>query len=223
MTAQRNRQWILMRRPVGEIREGDLVLREDPIPAPAAGEVVVRNEWLSLDPANRVYMSDIKQYMPPVALGDPMRGFICGTIVASAAKELPAGMVVMDLGTWSEYSCVPAAYLMPVPELPGLARKDVFGQGYIVAPTALLGLRNIGSPKPGETLLVSAAAGAVGSLAGQIGKAWGCNVIGLAGDDEKRDWIVNDLGFDQALDYRGADFKERLRAACPGGIDIFYD
>ena len=223
MTAQRNRQWILMRRPVGEIREGDLVLRTDPIPVPAAGEVVVRNEWLSLDPANRVYMSDVKQYMPPVALGDPMRGFICGTVVASGAPAFAVGAVVMGLGTWSEYSCVPAEYLMPVPEVQGLTRKDVFGQGYIVAPTALLGLRHIGAPRPGETMLVSAAAGAVGSLAGQIGKAWGCKVIGLAGDDEKRDWIVRDLGFDQALDYRGADFAQRLRAACPDGIDIFYD
>jgi NADPH-dependent curcumin reductase len=159
MTAQRNRQWILMRRPVGEIREGDLVLREDPIRTPAAGEVVVRNEWLSLDPANRVYMSDVKQYMPPVPLGDPMRGFICGTVAASAAPGFAVGANVMGLGTWSEYSCVPAAYLMPVPEVPGLTRKDVFGQGYIVAPTALLGLRHIGSPKAGETMVVSAAVG----------------------------------------------------------------
>jgi NADPH-dependent curcumin reductase CurA len=152
-----------------------------------------------------------------------MRGFICGEVVASAAPEMPVGAVVMGLGTWSQYSRVPAACLMPVPELPGLSRKDVFGQGYIVAPTALLGLRHIGSPKAGETMLVSAAAGAVGSLAGQIGKAWGCKVIGLAGDAEKRDWITRDLGFDLALDYRGDDFAQRLRAACPNGIDIFYD
>lgn len=212
-----------MRRPSGDIRDGDLVLRDDSIPRPEAGQVVVRNEWLSLDPANRVYMADVKAYLPPVALGEPMRGFVCGAVVASAAPAFAAGDVVMGLGTWSDYSCVPAEYLMSVPDLPSMDRKDVFGQGYIVGPTAFLGLRNVGAPRAGETLVVSAAAGAVGSLVGQIGKAWGCKVVGLAGDAEKREWIVHDLGFDCALDYRPPGLKQRLREACPGGVDIFFD
>ena len=218
-----NRQWILMRRPVGDIRDGDLELRDDPIPRAGPGQVVVRNEWLSLDPANRVYMADTKAYLPPVTLGDPMRGFVCGAVVTSRADAFATGDIVMGLGTWSEYSCVPGEYLMPVPELPGLDRKDVFGQGYIVAPTALLGLRNVGAPRAGETLVVSAAAGAVGSLVGQLGKAWGCKVVGLAGAAEKREWIVRDLGFDAAVDYRPPGLAQRLREACPDGVDIFFD
>lgn len=218
-----NRQWILARRPVGDIRDGDLVFRTDAIPRPAAGEVVVRNQWLSLDPAGRVYMADVKQYMPPVPLGDPMRGFVCGTVVQSAAPGMPVGTLAMGLGSWSEYSCVPAGYLMTVPDLPGMTVKDVFGQGYIVAPTAYLGLRDIGTPRPGETLVVSAAAGAVGSLAGQFGKAWGCKVAGIAGGPEKCEWLVRDLGFDAAVDYRQPDLEGRLRGTCPEGIDIFFD
>ena len=220
---QTHRQWIVARRPVGDVRDGDLVFRTDAIPRPAAGEVLLRNQWLSLDPAGRVYMSDVKQYLPPIPLGDPMRGFVCGTVVESTEPGMPVGTVAMGFGTWAEYSRIPAAQLMPVPELPGMTVKDAFGQGFIVAPTAYLGLRNIGAPRAGETLVVSAAAGAVGSLAGQIGKVWGCKVVGIAGGAEKCEWLVRDLGFDGAVDYRQPDLENRLREACPQGIDVFFD
>lgn len=218
-----NRQWILMRRPVGDIRDGDLVLQTSPIPKAKAGEVVIRNEWLSLDPTNRVWMSDMEQYLPPVPLDSPMRGVVVGKVVDSGSDAFAVGSYAMGLGSWSDYSCVPAAMLSPVPELPGISRKDVFGQFAVVAPTAYFGLLDIGAPKIGETLVVSGAAGAVGCIAVQLGKAWGCKVVGIAGGREKCDWIRNDLGADAVIDYKSEPVGPRLKAICPEGVDIYFD
>ena len=222
MTAE-NRQWFLERRPVGEIKDGDLVFRTGPIPAPAKGEVVVKTEWLSLDPTNRIWMSDIPQYMPTVPLGAPMRGLICGTVVKSASGRVAEGAVVMGIGSWSDYACVPEAMVVPVPEIPGLSRKDVFGQFYLVGPTAYFGIVDIGQPKIGETLVVSGAAGAVGSLAGQLGKALGCKTVGIAGGKEKCASLTRDFGYDHAIDYKNENVEQRLRETCPEGIDIYFD
>ena len=221
--ATQNRRWILARRPEGEIKDGDLVLRTDPVPAPSRGEVVVKTEWLSLDPTNRIWMSDIPQYMSPVALGAPMRGIICGTVVKSASHSLAEGAAVMGLGTWSDYACAPAAMFSLVPEIKGIPCKDVFGQFYLVGPTAYFGLIDIGAPKIGETLVVSGAAGAVGSIAGQLGKALGCKTVGIAGGAKKCAALTRDYGFDHAIDYKGENIKERLRETCPDGVDIFFD
>lgn len=218
-----NRQWILTRRPVGDIRDGDLVFREDPIPKAAKGEIVVKTEWLSLDPTNRIWMSEMDQYMPPVPLGAPMRGFVVGKVVDSGADAFAVGSYAMGIGSWSDYSCAPAAGFSPVPEVPGISRKDVFGQYGIVAPTAYFGLLDIGAPKIGETLVVSGAAGAVGSIAGQLGKAMGCKVVGIAGGQDKCDWITRDLGFDAAIDYKSSKVEQRLRELCPEGVDIYFD
>ena len=221
--ATENRQWILARRPAGEIKDGDLVFRTGPIPNPAKGEVVVKTEWLSLDPTNRIWMSDIPQYMPPVALGAPMRGLICGTVVKSASDSVAEGAIVMGLGTWSDYACVPAAMVSPVPEIKGIPRKDVFGQLYLVGPTAYFGLTEIGAPKIGETLVVSGAAGAVGSIVGQLGKALGCKAVGIAGGKEKCATLTRDYGFDHAIDYKNEFIEQRLREVCPEGVDIYFD
>ncbi|MGQ0698762.1 MAG: NADP-dependent oxidoreductase [Panacagrimonas sp.] len=218
-----NRQWILTRRPVGDIRDGDLVFQTNPIPKPKKGEVVVKNEWLSLDPTNRLWMSDMDQYMPPVLLGAPMRGFVVGKVVDSASDAFPVGSYATGLGSWSDYSCEPAAMLSPTPEVPGISRKDVFGQFGIVGPTAYFGLLEIGAPKIGETLVVSGAAGAVGSIAVQLGKVWGCKVVAIAGGKDKCDWIRNDLGADQVIDYKSQDVDKSLRGLCPEGIDIYFD
>ena len=218
-----NRQWILARRPVGEIKDGDLVFRADPIPNPEKGEVVVKTEWLSLDPTNRIWMSDIRQYMPPVALGAPMRGLICGTVVKSASDSVAEGAVVMGLGTWSDYACVPAATVSPVPKIKGIPLKDVFGQMCLIGPTAYFGLTDIGAPKIGETLVVSGAAGAVGSIAGQLGKVLGCKTVGIAGGKEKCASLTRDYGFDHAIDYKSETIEQHLRAICPEGIDIYFD
>lgn len=221
--ATENRQWILARRPAGEIKDGDLVFRTGPIPNPAKGEVVVKTEWLSLDPTSRIWMSDIPQYMPPVALGAPMRGLICGTVVKSASDSVAEGAIVMGLGTWSDYACVPAAMVSPVPEIKGIPRKDVFGQLYLVGPTAYFGLTEIGAPKIGETLVVSGAAGAVGSIVGQLGKALGCKAVGIAGGKEKCAALTRDYGFDHAIDYKNESIEQRLREVCPEGVDIYFD
>lgn len=218
-----NRQWILRRRPTGEIRDGDLNFEISPIPEPKPGEIVIKNDWLSLDPTNRVWMSDVRQYMPPVPLDAPMRGFTSGTVVRSQTDTFPEGTRVMGVGTWSDYSCVPAASFMPLPEIPGLTPKDAFGQGFVVAPTAYFGVMEVGSPKIGEVLVVSGAAGAVGSLAGQFGKAAGCTVIGIAGGEAKCQSLLRDYGYDHAVDYKKPDLDAQLRACAPGGIDVFFD
>lgn len=218
-----NRQWILNRRPKGDIRDGDLVLKENPLPTAGAGRMVVRNQWLSLDPTNRVWMSDMDQYMPPVELGAPMRGFVMGKVVDGGTEALPNGSWVMGLGSWSDYSVEPASNFQAIPDVAGIERRDVFAQLAVVAPTAYFGLLDIGTPKIGETLVVSGAAGAVGSIAVQLGKAWGCKVVGIAGGAEKCGLVKSDYGADAVIDYKREDVKARLQALCPKGVDIYFD
>lgn len=218
-----NRQWILTRRPVGEIRDGDLEMHSSPMPRPGPGEILVRTRYLSMDPTNRIWMSDMDQYMAPVALGAPMRGVVCGEVLASDSDRFKPGDSVMGLGTWSDYCCLPAANFTPLPELADWSPKEVFAHLCIVGPTAYFGLVDIGAPKIGETLVVSGAAGAVGSIVGQLGKALGCRVVGIAGGSEKCEWLTRDLQFDAAIDYRSGELKAGLERACPEGIDVYFD
>jgi NADPH-dependent curcumin reductase len=221
--AIKNRQWILARRPVGEIRDGDLLLKTTSLPVAGPGELLVRTHYLSLDPTNRIWMSDIDQYMEPVMLDAPMRGIVSGEVVDSGVPTFKLGDTVMGLGSWSDYCHGPASNFSLMPAYPNMSPKDVFGQLCVIAPTAYFGLVDIGAPKVGETLVVSAAAGAVGSIAGQLGKALGCRVVGIAGGHEKCRWIVDELGFDIALDYKAGGLEAALRQACPQGVDIYFD
>lgn len=218
-----NRQWILARRPEGDIRDGDLVLEENPVPKAGPGQVVVRDEWLSLDPTNRVWMSDMDQYMPPVELGTPMRGFVMGKVVDGGSDAVPVGAWVMGVGSWSDYSVESVSNFQVVPQVSGIDRKDVFAQLAVVAPTAYFGLLDIGAPRIGETLVVSGAAGAVGSIAVQLGKVWGCKVVGIAGGAEKCAIVKSEYGADAVIDYKNEDVRARLQALCPEGVDIFFD
>jgi NADPH-dependent curcumin reductase CurA len=218
-----NRQWILTRRPVGNIADGDLILKESAIPTPADGEVLVRTTYLSLDPTNRIWMSDMDQYMEPMRVGDPMRSIAMGEVVDSRAARFKIGDVVMTLGSWSEFFTAPAASLSVPPKIPGVEPKALFGIFYLMGPTAYIGLVTLGTPKMGETLVVSAAAGAVGSLVGQIGKALGCRVVGIAGTKNKCDWVVDSLGFDAAINYKSEDVHAVLRKHCPAGVDVYFD
>lgn len=218
-----NGVWRLRKRPQGMIADDVLSLEQEAIPEPAEGQFLFRMNYLSLDPTNRIWMSDMDQYMPPVALDDPMRGVVCGTIVKSRHPDFATGDVVSGLGVWADYQVGTPATLGKMQLPAGVSVADAFGLFAVVGPTAYFGLLDLGTPKAGETVVVSAAAGAVGSIVGQIAKLKGCRAVGLAGSDAKCRWIVDDLGFDAAINYRTENVAEALRRTCPDGIDIYFD
>jgi NADPH-dependent curcumin reductase CurA len=217
-----NRQWRLAKRPVGDIQDGDLTFVTEAVPALDDGQVLVRNVYLSLDPTNRIWMSDIDQYMPPVQLGDVMRGGTVGVVEESRDPKVPVGArVVPWLGGWQDYAVVPGAVCNIIPD--GFPMAAILSSMGLTGVTGYFGLLDIGKPKAGETLVVSAAAGAVGSIVGQIGKIYGCRVVGIAGSDEKCRWITEDLGFDAAINYKKEDVGAALDRHCPNGIDINFE
>lgn len=215
-----NRQWVLRRRPQGEIRHGDLELVSTPVPALKPGEILTRTVYLSLDPTNRIWMSDMEQYMPPVQIGEIMRGGTISVVEESANADYRPGDVVMGLAGWQEYAVVPAAQKIPRSTVPLAAQMSVFG---MTGATAYFGLLDIGKPKAGETVVVSAAAGAVGSIVGQIAKLKGCRVVGIAGSDEKCRHVVEDFGFDACINYKKENVLAALKRECPNGIDIDFE
>lgn len=218
-----NRVWRLRKRPVGEITDDVLSFGEESTPEPARGEFLFRLNYLSLDPTNRIWMSDMDQYMPPVELDAPMRGVVCGTVVKSHHPDYAEGTVVSGLGVWADYQIGTPQLVRPMGDTRPLPVVDAFSTFAVVGPTAYFGLLDIGKPKAGETVVVSAAAGAVGSIVGQIARIKGCRVVGLAGSKEKCAWIKDDLGFDAAINYRTEDVARALAAACPDGIDVYFD
>jgi NADPH-dependent curcumin reductase CurA len=222
VNSQRN-VWRLRRRPVGEIAEGDLTYDTEALPALAEGQFHLQTLYLSLDPTNRVWMSDMRQYMPPVKIGEAMRGIVVGRVVASRKSGVREGDLMMGIGEWADHIVTNGAALSPVKLPPGVPLARAFGVFALVGPTAYIGLMDIGKPKPGETLVVSAASGGVGQIVGQIGKIKGCHVIGIAGGAEKCRYIVDELGFDAAIDYKNENVGERLDALAPKGIDINFE
>jgi NADPH-dependent curcumin reductase CurA len=218
-----NRVWRLRKRPGGDITDDVLTLGEESIPEPGDGECLFRLNYLSLDPTNRIWMSDIDQYMPPVELDAPMRGVVCGTVIKSRHPNYAEGQIVSGLGTWADYQLGTPATVNPMGDTGPMSVLDAFSAFAVVGPTAYFGLLDFGEPKSGETVVVSAAAGAVGSIVGQIAKIKGCRTVGLAGTDEKCAWIKDELGFDAAINYRTEDVATALAAACPDGIDVYFD
>ena len=218
-----NHVWRLRKRPVGDITNDVLSFDEEAIPEPGDGEFLVRLNYLSLDPTNRIWMSDMDQYMPPVELDDPMRGLVCGTVLKSRHPEYGEGTIVSGLGSWADFQIGSPATMSLLGDTGPVAVVDAFSTLALVGPTAYFGLLDIGQPKEGETVVVSAAAGAVGSIVGQIAKIKGCHVVGLAGSDEKCRWIKDDLGFDEAINYRTQNIPQALASACPNGIDVYFD
>jgi hypothetical protein len=168
-------------------------------------------------------MSDQPSYVPPVALGEVMRGFAIGVVEQSRNDLFPEGTVVTGLLGWQDYALSDAKDLQALPQNPAIPLTAYFGLFGLVGMTAYFGLLDIGRPQEGETLVVTAAAGAVGSIVGQIGKIKGCRVVGIAGSDEKCRWIADELGFDAAVNYRTENVPEKLREACPHGIDVLYE
>jgi NADPH-dependent curcumin reductase CurA len=222
-----NRRYLLVRRPHGALQPDDFSLVESGIPAPAAGEFVVRNHYASLDPAQRGWMDDAPSYMPPIPLGDPVRATTVGIVHASANPDFKVGDWVLGLNALEDYSLVsPGGFTMPI-DVRGVASPSYFLSGMgAVGLTGYFGLLEGLKPKAGETLLVSGAAGAVGSVVGQIGKIKGCRTIGIAGGPEKCRRLTQDYGFDVAIDYRGKSLEQLtadIAAAAPGGVNMIFE
>ena len=218
---QTNRQWRLMRRPKGELSPDDFAWAEAAVPQAGPGEVLVRHELLSIDAANRAWMSPVPTYLPPVELEGVMRGFGIGTVVASNDQSLQPGDRVEGLLGWQDLAAVPGRELRKLPA--EQAAGDQLNLLGITGKTAWFGLFEIGRPRPGETVVVSAGAGAVGSIVGQLAKVAGARVVGIVGSQEKCDWLTGSLGFDAAVNHRDPDMAKALKAACPRGIDIYFD
>jgi len=221
-----NRQWHLQARPKGLLVPGDLQLAEAPVPALAEGQALARVRYLSMDPTMRMWMADVQLYMPPVALGDVMRSFGFAEIVESRHPQYKKGDKIIGLTGLQDYVLIDASaksQFQKIPPVPFVSDTAFLGVLGITGITAYFGMMDIAKPQKGETLVVSAAAGATGSIAGQIGKIHGCRVIGIAGGEDKCKWLTEDLGFDAAVDYKRPDWKEALVAATPKGIDINYE
>jgi len=220
-----NRQWRIARRPAGLAKSSDFEWKEAPVPHPGPGEALVQNKLLSLDPTNRPWMSERETYLPPQNLGDVMRGICVGTVIESNNPALRVGIPIYGIFGWQDYAIVdPNDLVAPLPEDPNIPLTLHLGLFGHIGMTAYFGLLDIAKPKEGETIVVSGAAGAVGSLVGQIGKILGCRVIGIAGSEEKCRWITRDLGFDGAVNYREHEgLVEALAKHCPRGIDVYFD
>ncbi len=219
----KNRCIALAARPSGWPAVSDFRLEERDIPAPKGGEVLVQGLYLSVDPYMRGRMREGKSYADPVELGDVMTGGVVGRVVESKSPRFQQGDIAVGLLGWQEYGVAPADQLAKID--PSLAPVST-ALGVLGMPglTAYFGLLDLCEPKEGETLLVNGAAGAVGSVVGQIGKIKGCRVVGVAGSDEKVRHVVDDLGFDAAFNYKMAEkFSANYRELCPNGIDCYFD
>jgi len=221
-----NRQWKLTNRPTGLITPDVLQLCESPVPTVADGQALAKIKYLSIDPTMRVWMADIPQYMPPVQIGEVMRCVGLAEVIESRHPNFKKGDKLSGLVGMQDYLLLSASDKyspQKLPSIPFLSDVNFLNLLGGAGLTAYFGLLDVGKPQSGETLVVSAAAGAVGSIVGQLGKIHGCRVVGIAGSDEKCKWIKDDLGFDAAINYKHPDWKEQLTAATPKGVDINFE
>lgn len=219
-----NQQWILRRRPEAGVRPDDLELVETALPPPGDDEILVRNLYLSLDPTNRLWMSERDQYLPPVGIGGVMRGTVLGVVESSRSAQFAPGDIVMPaLGGWQRYSVEKAAHCRIVRRAPGMPLTAYLSVLGLTGLTAYAGMLDIGQPQAGETVVISAAAGAVGSVAGQIARIRGARVIGIAGGPAKCAWLTQQLGFDGAIDYKNENVSAALDRLCPDGVDVSFE
>ncbi|MBL6936598.1 MAG: NADP-dependent oxidoreductase [Alphaproteobacteria bacterium] len=214
-----NKQWIYARKPNAQVGPGNFDLREAAMPQPKDGEVLVRTTLLSLDPASRAWMQG-QTYRSQLNPGDVMAGWGLGEVVESKAPGfVPGDLVSADYG-WQQYAALPGRALTKHDK--AHKPEHILGVLGITGLTAYFGLLDVGRPRPGETVLVSGAAGAVGSIAGQIAKLMGCRVVGTTRAD-KCQWLVDELGFDAAVDYTAGNLVGAIKAACPRGVDVYFD
>ena len=222
MPAPKNSQWQLAARPVGNPKVSDFNWVETDLAPLQDGQLLVRNLWLSLDPTNRVWMNDADSYLPKLNLGEVMRGSTLGIVEESRNPKFQPGDQVAGLLGWQKLAISDGRGLSKLPALP-IPLEAHFGLLSHIGFTAYFGMLDIGQPKAGETVVVTAAAGAVGSLAAQIGKIQGCRVVGIAGTDEKCRWLTDDLGIDAAINYKTEKVSAALDRHCPKGIDIDFE
>ena len=223
MTTRVNRQIRLAARPEGMIKDSDFRMTEEAVPKLKDGEFLIRSHYLSLDPTNRIWITDVESYLPPVGIGEVMRGGGVGIVEESKHPGFSVGDQVQGMFGWQDYAVSTGPGISKLPNNPAIPLTAYLGLFGHIGLTAYYGLLDIAHPKAGETLVVSAAAGAVGSLVGQIGKIVGCHVVGIAGSDEKCKWIVDDLGFDSAINYKTEDIDKALKQHCPKGIDVYFE
>lgn len=223
MTERINHQWRLASRPVGELTEANFEWTETAVPALQDGQVLVRSLFLSLDPANRGWVREGGSYRDEIPLGAVMEGGAVGVVEESNNPKFAVGDHVQGMLGWQEYVVSDGKGLSKLPNMPGLPLTAYLGLFGHIGLTAYFGLLDICDPKPGETLVVTAAAGAVGSIVGQIGKIKGCRVVGIAGSDDKCKWIVDELVFDAAINYKTEKVSAALRRECPNGIDVDFE
>lgn len=222
MTHRANRQWRLAARPQGMIKDSDFSLSENPVPEPGDGELLVHNLYLSLDPTNRIWI-ERDSYLPVVGIGEVMRGGCVGVVEESNHPAYSVGDHVSGLLGWQDYALSDGTGLTKLPDNPAVPLTAYMALFSHIGLTAYFGLLDVGKPREGETLVVSAAAGATGSLVGQIGKIKGLRVVGIAGSDDKCKWLTDELGFDAAINYKTENVLESLKKHCPNGIDVYFE
>ena len=221
--APANRQWLLARRPNGPLSSLDFQWVTSPIPEPGPGEILVRNLCLSCDPTQRGWI-EASTYYPVVKIGEVMRSFGAGEVLVSRNPQFQPGDLLQGLFGWQDYAIAGREDLYPLLPIPsGVSIETALSILGNTGMTAYFGLLEVGRPQPDETVVVSAAAGATGSIVGQIAKIKGCRVIGIAGGHEKCQYLIDELGFDESIDYKSENVVGRLRKTCPNGIDVYFD
>jgi hypothetical protein len=220
--AEMMRQWVLNGRPRGRgLLDDDFKLEDAPIPEPGNGEVLLKLTHLGFDPAQKGWMENVADYVAPMEIGDLIRGSGIGTVVKSNHPKYKEGETLVGTMVWSEYVAInPKTLERPIEGMPA---TNMLGPLGVTGLTAYCGLFKLGKPVAGDTVLVSGAAGATGSVVGQLAKIAGCETIGIAGGPEKCDWLVSEVGYDHAIDYKNDTVRKRLKEIAPKGVDIFYD
>ncbi|PKM29947.1 MAG: NADP-dependent oxidoreductase [Gammaproteobacteria bacterium HGW-Gammaproteobacteria-11] len=224
MSAYTNRKVVLNQRPQGEIQDGDLLIKQEPVRDLKDGEVLIKTLWLSLDPYMRPRMNDSKGYMDPIEIGAPIVGESVGRVVESKSANYQVGDLVTVYSGWQEFCIIPGdAPMVYKIKDQGAPLQTYLGVAGMPGRTGYCGLMYVGKPKAGETVVVSAASGPVGTVVGQTAKQLGCRVVGVAGGPDKCRFVVEELGFDACVDYKAGNLEADLAAACPDGIDVYFE